>query len=560
MADPKPGALPPLVTYNGFTFMFAAMQTNDRVLYGDDETTQVGVEQTFTFSGRLIEETVDKLITAMARAKAALWEPGKRLQVLIGDNVPTEALIDISGDTANAASGATIDIAYGPKPQTVDVGRINNYSARIEFSIIATIKVCPGSRSKIRSHTSSWAYSVDMAHYTTRTITGSLSVFAPNNINDYRPQTILSAPKGYKPISHSFIADNTNLNATYIQIDKQVARPLPSPFVGGEAEFTIVKGANGITVATYSGFFLGPYTKKERIQPYKKIIMTRIFTMVDGYFNLPANSAKIVWLERSITEIIYNNQIRFSFTARLNAAVTFGLQMPGIQQIGITFPDETGTSRPFRDLSGIAKPGFKTYDACGESDKTKKDEGTASTSASASAASGGSSSRGQTEKSSFPLEVYQLVKYVTDYKTSIWTPKDPKVPKVAIQTSRPDITVLQSGFIKQGGSVPALPKPLYEAPHGYLQWKDTDLEESKNAGQKIYTLNYDYQIVLRDNSKQKKYGGVASVNIPSTSKAKTEIKDPAVTTKVDVAPTAAPTTEKADFWVFQNGEWVLTQR
>ena len=171
-----------------------------------------------------------------------------------------EAFPEDSADQLTETEKRNIDVAGGPKPQSVSVLHVYNEYARISFTIEIEKIRCLGGETAPFSElgadpTSGFIVSnrcwtsetIDQNFYTTRTLTGQLKISsAKKSVHFYRDIYYPPLEEGFMRESLRYSESEDGLTLSYAVTDKQVrcAAPYPATAFSGGVTYSVINGAD----------------------------------------------------------------------------------------------------------------------------------------------------------------------------------------------------------------------------------------------------------------------------------------------------------------------------
>jgi hypothetical protein len=380
------------ISYGGFEFPFTAIEVVPRAVYAADRRTRVGTEYTFNVSGVLAGNDARDFVErerAMRKALATERQPFRVIQrsAAPGGEVTSADLyfivpqwFDGDGDPLFPPDGTQqqVVIDWGPYTDPPKLTRFTGgLSARYTWTCRATVKDCEGggSESDVSALVRRIAYSQDINGYTTRTISGKLTVRASGAPADkWRYWVTPELPAGFvRVVPGDFEESEDQLELTFRFVDREQPYIYPRPVTNCEARFR-VSHQRGLKVSMeMTGFMEAPPSVT------KDVLVRRIADLIDSRF--PKEIVSFIE-SQSIGETVYGaNRLEFSITATTVAGwgpddaktklVDFG---PAVALIGKAPPGEA-PDRPLNsagqtivDPYGLGakpmSPLVPTYDSC----------------------------------------------------------------------------------------------------------------------------------------------------------------------------------------------------
>lgn len=171
-----------------------------------------------------------------------------------------EAFPEDSADQLTETERRNIDVAGGPKPQSVSVLHVYNEYARISFTIEIEKIRCLGGETAPFSElgtdpTSGFVVSnrcwttetIDQNFYTTRTLTGQLKISsAKKSVHFYRDIYYPPLEEGFMRESLRYSESEDGLTLSYAVTDRQVrcSAPFPATAFSGGVTYSVINGAD----------------------------------------------------------------------------------------------------------------------------------------------------------------------------------------------------------------------------------------------------------------------------------------------------------------------------
>lgn len=500
------------------TFHYGSFQlTNTRTtirqdfVYDSDERTLLGANYTIGISGIMSENSSDTFRTKLLEMRTNLSKNNQRLRLV--DAEATVTIIDLDPD---AFAGESSVHDWGPQVRHLSISELAGLrSAHFTWQATAFRKDCgellqgtvPGILSVMRTY----SYSIDVAGYATRSVSGTLKTTRQGAPADqYRSFVDPGLPTRFRRIQQQFSQSPDGRTLTFNIVDQEVYATLPQQIADGEATWAVKIADLGARVFyVLNGRFRGgPSTPKPAL-------FAAILALVQSRF--PLADPSLIFEEASVDDAVYDNELTFSVVAsgvigtltnqgQIFNALFNGMLTPPPGSTGISF-----LAGPYGDLPGqphIA-PLFQRSDPCTvvpykvESSPTSIEGQTAP--GVEIAPSGGNDSVPQDNVSEAHLttpfvEYHEAIGYHFDYKVSRMDRKDDggdEAEPTFTRSSRPSVIATQAGYLKcyaqNAFSVPPPAPPIWPSGIKREAWVRPDVGQPVADGVwKLYTVHWRY--------------------------------------------------------------------
>ena len=507
----------PIVQYGEYEFEASSITVRTSANYGKDGVTLISSTYEVSVNAHITGSTEEVFATDFANVQIILQTRGLRFTVKSNGNTLLDAIprdMDTTFVDVDAVSQYYC-VDRGPQPLDLRVDRITPLSASIDWRLRYTVKMCNNDANlathqsiskkpvqKFSEFSTTENFAIDHRGRTVRIIRGFarlLPKVGQFNADALRSYLVPDALTGWKRTqTWQVSADRLTIQYTITDVEQYTAPP--AEFVDAQLFWSV--HASGIAdtkpVGVLEGFIEGKKSTK------KKDIIKAILDMANVRFN-PLSKDKVIWIERSIRDVILENRIEFKFTASLPNIVK-KLTTKGLETIG-KFPASWGkgvtyVSGPYGEVPTISSE-FNEWEACAKAitrgktkiDNTKPkvigkqtlpDEGTVS----------GSSADLQKDENAPYLDVSEIVSYSTRTNKSVAVTLSINNKDVVQQHAHPETWIMISGSRTRLGKPPLIPKPPENA---VLEFEEISPHSTSNSiNGTIYSVAYKYKLKVAD--------------------------------------------------------------
>lgn len=456
-------------------------------VYDSDERTQLGTTYTVTVSGIISRTSTDTFRVYLLQLREQLSKNAQRLRVFDAEFGVT--ILDL--DPA-ATAGETAVHDYGPRVTQFQISELAGLrSAHFFWQATAFRKDCGsslnGNVSGILSIQRTYSYSLDVAGYATRAVSGTLKVTKQAGCADrYRAQVEPGCPTRFRRIQRQFSTSPDGRTLTFNIVDQEVYATLPTQIADGEATWAIRIADLGARVFyVLNGRFRGGPTTP------KAALFGHLLALIQSRF--PMTDPSLIFEEASVDDAVYDNEITFSIVAsgviasagsgtQIFNSVFAGMMKPPPASNGISF-----LPGPYGDLPGTPHiaPLFPLGDACSFEFPAIPSSPVSIQSVQADGVyvnSGGgwaenvSQDNVSAQHLTTPfVEFVERIGYHFDYKVSRMDRKSssavPSPDPEFTRSSLPSVIATQTGYMKvmakSATDLPACPEPIW--PSGVLR-------------------------------------------------------------------------------------------
>lgn len=500
-----------LVQYGGFTFERTRVSVQEDFLYDTDERTLLGTSYSISVSGIVSADSTDSFRTKLRDMRAALSKNGQRF--LLHDSEQNVTILDLD-PTSGQGDAAVHD--WGPHVHGFTFSELAGLrSAHYSWRATAFRKDCSPIQqgvAGILSISRTYSYSIDVAGYATRSLSGTLKCTRQASPADqYRSMVDPGLPTRFRRIQQQFSQSPDARTLTFNVVDQEVYATLPQQIADGEATWGVKVADLGARVFyVLNGRFRGGPTTP------KGALFGAVLALVQSRF--PLADPSLLFEEASVDDAVFDNEISFSILAsgvigtltnqtQIFNALFKGMMTPPPGSSGLAF-----LPSPYGDLPGtphIARMS-NLSDACSSQSQEIASsplsvEPSRGDGMGIPGTGGGGDSVPQDGVSQAHLttpfaEYTERIGYHFDYKVSRMDRKDDGVttpePEFS-QSCRPSVTAVQSGYMKvyakSALEVPAPPSPIW--PSGVLRdaWVEPDCGQPVADGVwRLFTVHWRY--------------------------------------------------------------------
>ncbi len=296
-----------LVKYGGYTLSDAKVTIQQSFVHDSDDRTLLGAEYVITVTGWITGGSIPDLQDKIVTMRRYLGKSQQRLTIHDQSLGEATAILDLD---PQSFLNTTAVHDFGPTVIGLQISEISGLmSARYSWQVKAFRKDCTGNPSPILSIQRTYAFSIDVAGYATRSVSGTMKVTKQGvPVDQYRSMVTPGLPSRFRRIQAQYSPSPDGRSLTFNIVDQEVYRTLPTHIADGEATWSVRVADMGARVfyALNGRFKGGPDTSKPAM-------LQSLLNLISSRF--PLSDPSLIFEDASIDDSVYGNEFTFSVVA-----------------------------------------------------------------------------------------------------------------------------------------------------------------------------------------------------------------------------------------------------